>query len=95
MRLALVGNEHHHDEEDEQGSSCSDANDCCAAERAVRCDVDHTWGELDATHTCLMIMNDKKSDYNCCMHVRYINAQITSLKGFIEKGHMLVPRVDT
>lgn len=69
MGLAFVGNEHHNDEEDEKGTGCSDANDCSAAERAVRCDVDHTWGNLDTAHTCLVIVKDKEADYN---HLTYV-----------------------
>lgn len=51
--LALVGDEHDDDEEDEKASCSGDADDGGAAEGAVRGDVDHTRGKLDATHTRL------------------------------------------
>lgn len=51
--FALVGDEYDDDEEDEEASSSSDADDGRAAEGAVGSNVDHAWGKLDATHTCL------------------------------------------
>lgn len=51
--LALIGDENDDDEEDEEASGSGDADDGGAAKGAVRGDMDHARGKLDATHTGL------------------------------------------